>query len=91
MKKAENFDFDVRQVMSLACRAMDEKPLYRIQELESRVCSLEVALREQQRQMGELQKQLAELREDTKKKSEMNQYLRRELGQRVRSIRAVRL
>ena len=86
MKTAENFDFDVRQVMSLACRAIDENKGGRVHSLETQVALLESQLQKQQIQLDELKKTLTELqrqqqleRQQHSQQSRKHQQLQREL------------
>jgi predicted RNase H-like nuclease (RuvC/YqgF family) len=86
MKTAENFDFDVRQVMSLACRAIDENKGGRVHSLEKQVALLESQLQRQQIQLDELKKTLIELqrqqqleRQHHSQQSRKHQQLQREL------------
>jgi chromosome segregation ATPase len=86
MKTAENFDFDVRQVMSLACRAIDENKGGRVHSLEKKVALLESQLQRQQIQLDELKKMLTELqrqqqleRQQHSQQSRKHQQLQREL------------
>ncbi len=86
MKTAENFDFDVRQVMSLACRAIDENKGGRVHSLEKQVALLESQLQQHRLEMDELRKTLNELqrqqqleRQQHSQQSRKHQQLQRKL------------